>query len=299
MSELARGRTLTQSISNYKDIFNYHRGQSTEFASHDYDVFTRLNKSVSKYLPNSNSKLKVLDIGCGQRYPNTLLFANSNRFEAVGIDADVVGPGVAKYVRMVWKNGLERSIKSAIRETLFDPIYFSSLEKAAGKRLSKRNLKIINSDSGHLPFEDNYFDVIISNAVFEHINDVEAAVRELVRIGKPGAVLYNVIHMYTSLSGGHNLQWANPEKHIPENVPPWDHLRENKFPTHIYLNKLRERDYKEYFTKYTEILEWQDGITEGKELLTADIRHELAEYSEEELLKRDITVISKPINKVD
>jgi len=294
MSELVKDRTLLQKVMGYRDIFNYLRGQTKSFAHHDFDVFASLNKRIGKYLPSSNSRLRVLDIGCGQRYPNTLLFANTDRFEAVGIDADVVGPGVSKYVRMVLKNGLERSVKSAIRETLFDQTYFSTLEQAAGQKLSKRNLKIINTDSDRLPFEDNYFDIIISNAVFEHIENVGDAIKELVRVSKPGAVLYNVIHLYASLSGGHNLQWANPEKRIPEDAPPWDHLRQNKYPTHIYLNKLRERDYKSYFSENTEILEWIDGIMEGRGLLSEDIRCELSQYTEDELLKRDVTVICRP-----
>lgn len=294
MSELVKDRNLVQKIFGYRDILNYHRGQTEVFARHDYDVFTRLNREISEYLPVDNTRLRVLDIGCGQRYPNTLLFSNSDRFEAIGIDTDVVGPGVSKYVRMVMKNGLERSVKSAIRETFFDQAYFTTLEKAAGKKLSKRNLKILAFDSKRLPFEDNYFDVIISNAVFEHIEDVEAAIAELVRISKPEAVLYNVIHLYTSLSGGHNLQWANPEKHIPDSIPPWDHLRENKYPTHIYLNKLREQDYKTFFRQYTEILDWQDGVEEGCQLLTPEIRQELSKYQESELLKRDVTVVCKP-----
>ncbi len=295
MSELVKDRSLVQKVLNYRDILNYHRGQTEVFAHHDYDVFTSLNERIGKYLPDGKSKLRVLDIGCGQRYPNTLLFANTDRFEAVGIDADVVGPGVSKYVKMVLKNGLERSVKSAIRETLFDRAYFSTLEKAAGKKLTKRNLNIVNTDSDRLPFPDNYFDVIISNAVFEHIEDVEAAIAELVRVSKPGAVLYNVIHLYASLSGGHNLQWAYPEKHTPDDVPPWDHLRQNKYPTHIYLNKLREYDYKAFFGKHTEILEWNDGVSEGRELLSNEIRNELSRYSEDELLKRDVTAICRPI----
>jgi SAM-dependent methyltransferase len=295
MSELAKDRTILQRLAGYRDIFFYHSGKTKEYAEHDYDVYRKLNNNISKYIATDDAKLKVLDIGCGQRYPNTLLFANRDDCEAVGVDSDVVGPGIGKYFKMIVKNGLERTVKSAIRETLFDRVYFKTLEQAAGQKLSKRNLKIVNFNSSRLPFDDDYFDLIISNAVFEHIDDVPAALAELVRICKPKGLMYNLIHLYTSLSGGHNLRWANPEDSIPDDIPPWDHLRGNEFPTHIYLNKLRERDYRKYFATHTEILEWQDGVYEGQQLLTPQIKAELDDYDERELLMRDFTVISRPL----
>ncbi len=294
MSELVKHRTLTQKISGYRDIWRYHRGKTVDFARHDYEVFTTLNDRIRKYINSTDDKLKVLDIGCGQRFPNTLLFGNRGDCEAIGIDSDIVGPGLAKYAKMAFVNGLERTLKSAVREILFDRIYFANLEQFAGMKLSKKKLTIFNHSTTRLPFEDNYFDLIISNAVFEHIRDVPGAIRELTRISKPAGILYNVIHLYPSLSGGHNLQWAFPEKSVPHDVPAWDHLRQNKCPTHIYLNKYRESDYRKYFEEYTHILDWLDGAFEGRGLLTPEIRADLPDYSEADLLKRDIIVISRP-----
>lgn len=44
---------------------------------------------------------------------------------------------------------------------------------------------VVNAD-GHLPFDDNCFDMILSWAVFEHIDDAESVAAELDRILKPG-----------------------------------------------------------------------------------------------------------------
>ena len=294
MSQLAESRTLIQKALGYRDLLRYHRGQTRDFARHDYRTFLAINRDIGKYTDMEINGLKVLDIGCGQRYPNTLLFANRPNFEAVGVDNDIVGPGISKYVKMIVKNGLERAIRSAVRETFFDPVYYSTLEKESGGRLTKRNLKILHVDASGLPFHDNYFDAVISNAVFEHIENIPGVLKELNRIAKPGAIFHILIHLYPSLSGGHNLKWAFPEKEIPNDVPPWDHLRENRYPTHIYLNKFREKDYRAFFDEYTEILEWNDGPFEGTELLTGDIRQELIEYSDEELLKRYVSVICRP-----
>jgi SAM-dependent methyltransferase len=46
-------------------------------------------------------------------------------------------------------------------------------------------------EGGRLPFPDGMFDVIISDQVFEHVEPLEAAVRELERVAAPGAVAYH------------------------------------------------------------------------------------------------------------
>lgn len=41
-----------------------------------------------------------------------------------------------------------------------------------------------------LPFRDNYVDLILSQAVLEHVTDPDLAVREMRRVLRPGGVLY-------------------------------------------------------------------------------------------------------------
>lgn len=43
-------------------------------------------------------------------------------------------------------------------------------------------------DAGKMPFEDGAFDVVLSNACFEHFRDAEAAARECLRVTRPGGV---------------------------------------------------------------------------------------------------------------
>lgn len=43
--------------------------------------------------------------------------------------------------------------------------------------------------SGELPFSDHFFDVIISNQVFEHVEDLESVLTHLSRVLKPGGVM--------------------------------------------------------------------------------------------------------------
>jgi SAM-dependent methyltransferase len=42
-----------------------------------------------------------------------------------------------------------------------------------------------------VPFDDDMFDVVVSDQVFEHVVPIEAAVREVERVTKPGGVTYH------------------------------------------------------------------------------------------------------------
>jgi SAM-dependent methyltransferase len=57
-------------------------------------------------------------------------------------------------------------------------------ERAA--EAARRSLRILNAAGEHLPFPDCYFDLVLSHEVLEHVQDDHAAVREIVRVLKPG-----------------------------------------------------------------------------------------------------------------
>lgn len=46
----------------------------------------------------------------------------------------------------------------------------------------------INASSYRIPFDDNYFDFILSNSTLEHVQDHELACTEMARVLKPGGV---------------------------------------------------------------------------------------------------------------
>jgi ubiquinone/menaquinone biosynthesis C-methylase UbiE len=171
--------------------------------------------------------------------------------------------------------------------------YYFYLKEACNSPLKFEDLDIRQMDVTNLSFDDDEFDIVISNAVFEHVQDVPGAIRELKRVMKKGAITYHLIHLFTSLSGGHNLKWSNPDEYVPNNIPPWDHLRKNLFPAHVYLNKLRMNDYIQIFENDFTILECKVGKKEGKKLLTSEIKNELSEYSKDELITRDLIIIAK------
>jgi len=78
------------------------------------------------------------------------------------------------------------------------------------------SLFTVGNANGRLPFEDNSFDLIISEEVLEHVKDQVEVLRELHRIMRPGGVAlhvfparYNLIegHMYVPLGGFFAHRW--------------------------------------------------------------------------------------------
>jgi SAM-dependent methyltransferase len=139
------------------------------------------------------------------------------------------------------------------------------------------------------------FDVIHSNATWEHIKDVPAANRTLVDALRPGGIAYIEIHLFPSLSGGHDLPWITPGRTILGAVKPWQHLRDPQWEAPVFLNRLREREYRRAFeeTEGLSIVEWRTEFTEGQDFLNAEIRGELRDYTDEELTKRSIIVVAR------
>lgn len=55
------------------------------------------------------------------------------------------------------------------------------------KRNADRDLRLILGEAESLPFHDRQFDAVLSIGGFNHFNDPEGALREMVRVARPGA----------------------------------------------------------------------------------------------------------------
>lgn len=53
-------------------------------------------------------------------------------------------------------------------------------------------LREISEQPYHIPFEDGYFDVVLSDQVFEHVMDYPTTLREIQRVLKPGGAFLHV-----------------------------------------------------------------------------------------------------------
>ena len=89
------------------------------------------------------------------------------------------------------------------------------------------NSQLVNGDIRKTEFPDNYFDYIYSLATFEHIFDLDKAMKEMHRILKPGGLLYAKFGPIWSSCWGHHL-WINHNgsvyNYINTALPPYCHL---------------------------------------------------------------------------
>lgn len=85
-----------------------------------------------------------------------------------------------------------------------------------GKPFSYSNIEFVYGDAQNLVYRDDLFDLVFSLNVFEHIPSPVAALREAIRVARPGGLIYlNFDPVWTADSGSHFLH------RIDE---PWAHL---------------------------------------------------------------------------
>ncbi len=268
------------------------------WAAHDVDTFRAFTRTVTR-LGKDPFTARVLDVGCGSNAPMSLLLHSSGA-RVTGLDMYVgyrwgLGVKPSRYVRYAREVGLAKTLRKAIGELVYDRRYYSTLASRSGIRLTERGLDLRAMDIRDPALADGTFDLIHSNATWEHVPDVAAANRQIARLLKPGGLAFIEIHLFPSLSGGHDLPWIVPGETTLGNVTPWQHLRDPEWKAPVFLNRLRERDYHILFasTEGLEVVEWQTEFTEGHELLTDALRAELRDYTGEELTKRSVIVIAR------
>ena len=285
----------------YLDQLRYATRNTRRFAHQHYEFFVNFEKQIVPYFDTLAGQ-RVLDVGCGKSYWFSLLL-HSRGAQVTGIDSEVIEPpgsGLGKYRRLLHHTGLERTFKTCCWDVIYSRAYYDEMRKVTSFPIRFDGLDLRQMDATRLEFPDHTFDLVVSHEVFEHLPDVPAVLTEVRRTMKPDAIAYIYIHNYTSLSGGHHIRWKYPDTEPPDNVPPWDHLREHRFP-HIpsYINRLRLHEYRRMFDETFEVLEWRFTRREGARFLTPEIRAELAEYSEEELLTKGVIVICNWPQKLD
>jgi hypothetical protein len=100
--------------------------------------------------------------------------------------------------------------------------------------------------------------------------------------------------IFTGIRGGHSSEWYNPAEVIERACPPWDHLRENRFPANTYMNKFRIADYRRVFSQRFTILHEEEYKPDmGRQYLTPEIRADLSNYTDEEIFSNDRIFILK------
>jgi SAM-dependent methyltransferase len=276
---------------------------------HDFsNVFQKSRQDISELLGPRIDGARLMVLGCGYNYPDVALWST--------VVDDVVGVDVR---RAFWRNGLGRLYKSlrhdgrgrfrSIGESIYRrrgyPKYFRRLRGLSGADLDFAHQDLISYDGKSLPFADESFDVICSNAVLEHVSDLPTLAREMRRVTKEGGIGYHLWHNYYSLSGGHVSDRLVLER-------PWGHLLgDPDVALHLglsgtYLNKmLPSCIVKDLASNFHSVSVFQvdkdhrkKGIDhsfsyEGERLLTPDLEQRLSPISREVLLTRAYLIVGK------
>lgn len=83
-------------------------------------------------------------------------------------------------------------------------------------RARERGLEVVEASATHLPFDDATFDVACSFKVLAHVREIEDAIREMLRVTRPGGLV--VAELYNRHSLRALVKRLGPAGHISTNT---------------------------------------------------------------------------------
>ena len=249
--------------ANFREYLHYGWQLLNGFRSNGEKLIAAERDSdIGPYI-NSKTVLRVLDLGNGSLRPQYTLLQAAGHL-TYGLD--------------LVNRPRRHSFSAAYGFARF--LYRWKL----GVPFKERTKTLVCGDVACLPFAAESFDLVTSVAAFEHFLQVPAVLAELLRVLKPGGLVYARIHPFACPSGGHNVRITEiPLRRLPKGVDAWDHLRKRRVPIDVPLNEWRQEQYREAFARHFEILKHYCAMREGEHLLTRDIETELSAYSRDEL----------------
>lgn len=197
---------------NFKDGVEVNTSFDTDLslAVEEYKLFFTYFEKTVMSLNFSLKDKRMLEIGSG----NTLL---SHLMADTFKDTEVVSTDIDSYYENINKDNDIKLARTKVANNFSKNVVFESDS-------------ITNSK-----FADESFDVIFSNTVLEHIDDIETAFKEMKRILKPGGFCYHFYNPFFSYNGAHTVCATDH---------PWGHCM------------LSEQEYNRYsdtiYPKFTE-----------------------------------------------
>jgi len=157
-------------ISDISDNFNKIYLQAKKKAPHleTWKGHYLVRKTEAEILTNrfNFSKDYVgLELGCGNAFQTVLLASLSKKIFATDL---------FKKDNTIHSHGINRA------KELID-------------KLNIENITLLSCSAVRLPFSDNYFDFVFSSSMLEHVNDKDAALREIRRVLKPNGYMISIL----------------------------------------------------------------------------------------------------------
>lgn len=271
------------------------------YASQAAAKWQDMQARVAAHRDRSTSPLRMLEIGCGAQYPYTVLF-HSDGVKVVGLDIvplvrrDIRG---AKYAAILRGQGALHTLRRLASDVLFHRAFYRPLGHAAGVRIRHAGTPLVRMDAANSGFAAGSFDLVYSSACFEHLPDVDGTMVEIGRVLKPGGIAEIEIHLFASMTGGHEPDLYS---HCapPAGFPLWGHLLDAGWTPSLFLNRWRDRQFRDVFAKHFEILDRRVTSRHGQQYLTKDIEARLAaQYSADELTTESVLYVLRKSEAVE
>lgn len=279
-------------LAQWFALARYKSKGAARFADVKHRGFQRILERLQTHLGPDLTSRRIVEVGCGQWRANLALLGAQGA-DVIGVDPEVTPEHLMDYPSFARDVGVERALKTLANELLQRRAFDAELLRLAGARAS-REIQTVRGVAEALPFDDETFDAVISDNVFEHLPDVPAAIAEIARVLRPSGVAVIVIHPFTALSGGHHPGTIchDARADFTPSIPCWDHLRGEQHDSGVFLNRWRPDAYLAAFEQHLETLE-DTRSTEGEHLLSDAIRDELRDYRRDELLTGRIVYVGR------
>lgn len=290
---------FAENISFFLMRLNGLKNKETELVA----LLKEIDDYAKRYKAITGRKLldaNILEIGYGAR-PNRLLALISLGYDARGIDLDkpILKGSFSEFLQVYRTNGIKRFCKSFVRNRLFDKHERSSLDRILQSRGGKLNIdesRFLVGDAGTFVFPPESIDFIYSEDVFEHLppDSLHELCQNLSNAMSIDGLALISPAIYTGIAGGHLVEWYphTLDNNNGRQSEPWEHLRKRRYIADCYLNELRVYDFEYIFNNYFDVLDIinQDAGL-GRKYLTKEIKDELSDFSEEELLSHKWTFV--------
>ncbi len=200
-------------------LFDYQE-DSVAHVNNSAFIYSLMKDGVDKYFGGLGAKT-VLDLGAGFSLPQgclpMALAVRDGARQCFGIDISHPDHFAMDPLKVDFWRTAREVLGVSVQGINQNRVFFGESDTMHDDSVISRVVALQMSASD-MWFRDGMFDVVFSNAVFEHVKDAKNVLLEVFRVLKPGGGLYAHWNPYTSLQmGGHDIG-------IPF-MYPWAHLR--------------------------------------------------------------------------